>query len=279
MVTTPRIWVDGVAASALPLPDRGLDFGDGLFETLLLKQGEPLLVDYHWQRLEAGLLTLQFPDNTLEHARQCLALACDALHELSWAALRLTITRGTAPRGYAPPAQAAPRVIISAAPLQQDRREPGSPAKVGWADIRWSAQPLLAGLKHANRLEQVLAAGEAQRRGLDEVVVLDQQGDVSSVSAGNLFIVEGDRLRTPALETCGVAGTRRRFVIERLAPALALHCEETHLSPADLERADEIFYCNSLRGLQSVGELGGTAFTRFPVCEALHQRYWELITC
>ena len=278
MATGPSIWIDGSPAEALPLPDRGLDFGDGLFETLLVHNGSPLLLDYHWQRLTIGLQTLGFPD-TDTHARACLEAACPALANQAWVALRLTVTRGGAPRGYAPPTDAEPRVVISAAPLSQDRRELAAPARIDWAEIRWSSQPVLAGLKHLNRLEQVMAAREAQRQDLDEVLVMDQAGCPCSVSAGNIFLASEGRLLTPALELCGVAGTRRRFLLEQLAPALGIPAEEGVITREQILGADELFYCNSLRGLQPVAALGAKQWQRFPLCEALHQQYWESLKC
>lgn len=274
----PAIWVEGERSAALPLPDRGLDFGDGLFETLLLRHGRPLLVDYHWQRLLAGLDRLGFPDCRSRVYEQLMA-ACGELGDLPWSALRLTLTRGAAPRGYAPPASPVPRVVISAAPLEQDRSRFPDPAAVEWADIRWGAQPALVGIKHLNRLEQVMAAREAAQKGVDEVVVLGQDGAVCSLSAANLFAVIDGELVTPPLVASGVAGTRRRLVIEQLAPALGLVAEERVLQPPDLLLADELFYCNSLRGLQPVGRLEGRHWSEHPVCRALHGQYLDVLQC
>jgi len=139
----PAIWVDGEPATALPLPDRGLDFGDGLFETLLLRSGTPLYPDMHFDRLAEGMRRLAFPD-CLQRARICLERACAALGGWPWAALRLTVTRGSAPRGYAPPAQAAPRVVIAAAPLALDRCMLPPALQLHLAGIRYAIQPALA---------------------------------------------------------------------------------------------------------------------------------------
>lgn len=278
MLVSPAIWVDGEQASALPLPDRGLDFGDGLFETLLLQSGKPLFVDLHLERLQAGLVTLGFPD-CLELARQYLLDACAGLAHLEWAALRLTVTRGAAPRGYAPPGDATPRVVITAAPLSQDRSAMPGPVALDWADIRWSSQPLLAGIKHLNRLEQVMAAREAQSLGCDDVVVLGQQGAVCSVSAGNIFIFSGGVLRTPALETCGISGTRRRLILEKWAPELSIPVEQGHLSREDVEAADALLICNSLRGIQPVASLAAKQWSDFSVASLLHEKYCESLFC
>ena len=278
MNATPLIWIDGEPAGALSLPDRGLDFGDGLFETLLLWQGVPQFLQFHLDRLAAGLEVLGFPD-CLDRAKACLADAAASLAERQWSALRLTITRGAGPRGYAPPENAQPRIVITAAPLAQDRQLIPPAVELGWANLRWSSQPLLAGIKHLNRLEQVLVAREVSAAGCDDLIVEDQHGHLCSVSAGNLFLVEQGRLLTPALETCGIAGTRRRLVLEELAPALGIPAAEAHIDRERLLQADEVFCCNSIRGFQAVAAIPERRWDSHPVCTALHQRYVEAMAC
>jgi 4-amino-4-deoxychorismate lyase len=276
--SSPLIWVDGEPAQALPLPDRGLDFGDGLFETLLVRQGVPLFLPLHMERLAAGVDLLSFPD-CIDAAKAQLRHSAARLSDLNWAAMRLTLTRGSAPRGYAAPLEAMPRIVITAAGLAADRSQQAAPLHLGWADLRWSSQPHLAGIKHLNRLEQVLVANQARDSHWDDAVVLDQQGNVCSLSAGNLFLLESGRLLTPSLETCGIAGTRRRLVLEQLAPALGVAVEQAHISPEQLLEADAVICCNSIRGLQAVASLGDRSWTNFAMCEALHQRYVDAMAC
>lgn len=278
MSSSALIWVDGERSTSLPLPDRGLDFGDGLFETLIIKRGVPQFLQLHLDRLSAGLQVLAFPD-CLERADNCLTRAARELQQHQWCALRLTVTRGSGPRGYAAPDNATPRIIVTAAPLSQDRQQVAAPISLGWADMHWSSQPLLAGIKHLNRLEQVLVANQLRQVEADELVVLDQQGNVCSVSAANLFLVESNKLFTPALETCGIAGTRRRLVVEQFAPALGVSVEEAHISPDRLRQAAEVFVCNSIRGLQPVARLDQRHWREHPVCTALHEQYQDAMSC
>ena len=274
MSTEAAIWLNGAPAEALPLPDRGLDFGDGLFETLLLQQGSPLYTELHLQRLAQGLRTLSFP-TCLDRARDDLARAATwvAGRAWDWSALRLTACRGPGPRGYAAPAGVAPRIVISAVELSRDCATMLPPARLSLATLRWGTQPALAGIKHLNRLEQVLAATEYRAVGSDEAIMLDQAGQLVSVTAGNLFLVSGGRILTPALRECGVAGTRRRLVLEQWAPAIGLATEEAALYPQDLLCADEVFYSNSLLGLRPVASFGAGRWREHPVCEALHRQY------
>lgn len=269
-------WLDGISAGALPLPDRGLDFGDGLFETLLLINSEPLLLELHLQRLQRGLDALGFPD-CLAQAREQLLKASLSIQARGWhrTALRVTVSRGQAERGYAPPVQATPRIIISATELDPGQNGMPPAASLVLADIRWSTQPALAGLKHLNRLEQVLAAGEARNAGADEALMLDQQGNVVSVSSGNLFFVLGDRLLTPAISHCGIAGTRRDCVIRRWGPAMGLAVEEVTVTPAQLASAHEVFYSNSLVGLRPVASFQGKQWQYHRVCAALYKHYQD----
>ena len=273
------IRIDGAPAAALPLPDRGLEFGDGLFETLLLKEGRPQHLELHLQRLRAGLRALHFPD-CLPAAAAQLQSVVDEMSQLApaWGVLRLTVTRGAGPRGYAPPSRPQPRIIISVTPLERDVTAGPAPARLGVASVRWPLQPLLAGIKHLNRLEQVLAAREAQLAGFDEAVMRDQDGQVISVTAGNLFIVRGGKLLTPTLDRCGIAGTRRRLVLERWAPALGLHAAEARFGLEELDSAEELFYCNSVVGPRPVASLGNRHWQHHPVCDAMHDQCWSGLT-
>jgi 4-amino-4-deoxychorismate lyase len=274
-VPTPTAtWVDGVCAEALPLPDRAVDFGDGLFETLLLQRGDPLFIDLHIARLQRALQALAFPD-CLDTVQRQLALAASEVRDLGWCwtALRLTVSRGSGPRGYAPPVLTRPRIIITASELPHDCRQIGPPATLSLATMRWPTQPALAGLKHLNRLEQVLAAAERRAAGTDEAAMLDQSGRLVSVVAGNLFLLHEDRLQTPLLTDCGIAGTRRRLVMEQWAGALGLPVQESALGLQDLEAADEVFYCNALQGLRPVASFGRRHWSSHTVCQALFDQY------
>lgn len=274
MPDTRLIWIDGAPGDALPLPDRGLDFGDGVFETLLVRRGEPLWPELHGRRLELGLGALGFPD-CAALAFEHLAKACRDLKALDWhwAALRVTVTRGAGPRGYAPPSEPQPRTVISAAILDRDASQPLHPATLCVADIALADQPRLAGVKHLNRIEQVLAAQQAVDMGADEALTLDQAGDIACTGSGNLFAVTGREIITPPLERCGIRGTRRQLLIERWAPALGLTVREDTLSMALAASADELLYTNALVGVRAVTRIDDLVWPAGPVTDALFQQY------
>lgn len=268
------IWLDGVHTSALPLPDRGLEFGDGLFETLLVRAAQPLFAKLHLQRLQRGCQALAFPSCEVAVRDQLDRAAADlGARGWQWAALRITLTRGAGQRGYAPPENPTPRIIISATKLVDFPGAMATPAIVGLAEMRWPTQPALCGLKHLNRLEQVMAARESRQAGFDEAVMLDQQGRVVSVIAGNLFYVLDAHLLTAPLDDCGIAGTRRDLIMRRWAPALGLAVREESVTTSRLEQADEVFYSNSLVGIRPIGRFGQRSWNDHSICEALYQQY------
>ena len=274
MASSVAVWLDGVPGSSLPLPDRGLDFGDGLFETLLLENGRALFKQAHLERLRVGLGALALPDCS-SRAEQYLDLVCADIvsRDWPWAAARITVTRGAGERGYAAPAQVTPRIIITVSPLQHDCRQMPQPATLVLADLRLSSEPFLAGVKHLNRLEQVIAATQARQAQADESVLLDHSGQVVSVAAGNLFLVVGGEVLTPPLAACPIHGTRRRLVIEQLAPALGLDIREARLEREVFSSCDEVFFTNSLHGLRPVKALGSASWETHPVCQALFEQY------
>ncbi|HEY7775980.1 MAG TPA: aminodeoxychorismate lyase [Kineobactrum sp.] len=271
-------WVDGQQAGALPLPDRAFAYGDGLFETLLLAGQRITLQDYHFARLDDGLRRLGFPD-CIATVREQVALACASVaDERSFSVMRVTVSRGGGPRGYAPPADAIPRIIITLAPVVGNPLLLSAPADLGETSVRWGTQPLLAGLKHLNRLEQVLAAADSLRGGHDEVLMLAQSGEPLSVSAGNLFICVGDQLLTPQLGEAGITGTRRQLIIESLAPACGLKVRETRLDIGQLLAADELFFCSAIAGLRPVARFRHRHWPLHPTTAALHGAYLGWLT-
>ena len=268
-----EIWLDGTPTVTLPLPDRGFDFGDGVFETILIHQGTPLFANLHLERLSLGLKALAIPD-CIAAARQQLDSVTDAIHG-RWSVLRLSVSRGGGQRGYAPPDNVVPRILISVSQLDRDCGQMTTAAKLCFAKIRLATQPFLAGIKHLNRLEQVLASAQVKAEGVDEAIVLDQNGHLTSVVAGNLFLVHKGQLLTPKLDNCGILGTRRRLVIERWAPAIGLTVRESTLTLSDLQAAEEVFYSNSLQAVRPIARIGQQRWNAHGVCEAIFQCYQE----
>lgn len=247
--------VDGQWQTHWPSTDRGLQYGDGLFETIrFAPDGHIPLWKYHRQRLLQGLCALNFPIDSLKQIEQALAQRPDAASDSPLQAGKLIVTRGCGPRGYAPPA--TPELLIQWQPfVPQDwachRLPQGLTA--GFSDIALAIQPALAGFKHLNRLEQVLAR---QRFESDwqEAVMLDTAGQVIEGCMSNLFLLEQGRLITPDLSGSGVNGVVRRWLLSQYNVTV------TTIDRVRLLAADAVFFCNSLQGIISAAQINGQSF-------------------
>jgi 4-amino-4-deoxychorismate lyase len=239
------IVVDGERLGEVDALDRGLLYGDGLFETVLFVDGRAPLWERHIARLtqSCARLRLDCPDE-LQLLRDCAT----ALGTAERAVLRLTVTRGSGARGYAPPRGVAPRRIVAAFPVPEvpvDWYDPG--VCVRFCDLRLATQPALAGMKHLNRLGQVLARAEWDDLAIAEGLLCDAEGLVVCATAANLFAVIDGVLTTPPLDRCGVAGVARAEVLARRRDARIAAIDR-----AALARAEEVFLSSSVRGIVPV---------------------------
>lgn len=251
----PRTLVNGRAQDSVNALDRGLLLGDGLFETIAVRQGRIPLWPSHCERLERGCraLGLPAPDRAVI-ADEMEQLRDDDAH----GTLRLTLTRGLGPRGYAQPDPVEPTRVITFHPGQPATAT--KPLRLRWCDTRLGLQPALAGLKHLNRLEQVMARAEWSDPGIDEGIVQSLDGRVIECVAANLFLVRDAVLITPRIRDCGVAGVARREVLATAA-SLGLTTEERDVSPDEVTTADELFVTSSVRGIAAVGHVEDGSYT------------------
>jgi 4-amino-4-deoxychorismate lyase len=249
--------VDGLSGSTLPVADRGLQYGDGLFETIAVLDGRPCLWDRHLARLREGCerLGLPAPDpDVLVAEAQSLAAGC------ARAVLKVIVTRGDGGRGYRPPIPAQPRRILQLGqwPAYPDAwRTEG--VRVRWCATRLGHQPRLAGLKHLNRLEQVLARAEWDDAAVPEGLMLDLDGDVVSGTQSNLFVLRRGTVITPPLDRCGIAGVARAVALETLRTA-GLAVRVARLARDEVSGADALFLTSALIGCWPVRELDGEPF-------------------
>ncbi len=241
-------WIDGVPADALSVKDRGLAYGDGLFETVLVKAGQPLLFERHLERLARGSKRLVMALDLPLIERECKAFAA----QVNEGVMKLIVTRGDGQRGYAPTADVQPRRVLQASPSPV---YPAANAEQGIrlfpCRTRLAEQPLLAGLKHLNRLEQVLARNEWHDTEHAEGLMRDVSGRIVEAVYSNLFMVKRGVLLTPDLTRCGVAGVMRAALLD-LAEQNNLPVRALDLDLSDLQKADEVFVCNSVYGIWPV---------------------------
>ena len=250
------ILVDGVAQAQVDAMDRSLHYGDGLFETLAVFAGRIRCWEDHWQRLSGGCrrLGLSCPDRGLLE-REVLELSEGADRRV----VKVLLTRGSGPRGYRTPPEAIPRRILIASdwpdhPPQHAREG----VRVRLCRARLGHNPALAGLKHCNRLEQVLARREWQDEA-EEGLMLDLDGNLIEGTMSNVFLVRGGALVTPDLSRCGVAGVTRQRIIDR-SPDLGIPVEVSEVTLAQARGAEALFLCNTLIGLWPVRAFEGREY-------------------
>lgn len=244
--------VNGVESDAVSARDRGLMYGDGVFRTFPLRGGKPRL----WRRQYAKL------------AADCAALrmACPAagVFERDLAAItarfpdcvvKIVVTRGSGERGYAIPAAASPLRMVSAGSLPDyPQHHYDSGVRVHLCRLRLALQPALAGIKHLNRLENVLARSEWSDPGIAEGLLRDADGNVIGGTMSNVFLVKGGALLTPDLTRCGVAGVQRELVLE-LARDNNIPVRSAAVGMNELLQADEVFLVNSVIGVWQIAAL------------------------
>jgi len=267
---TPAIptWINGQPDDRLPVSDRGLAYGDGLFETILITNRGPVLLEYHLERLMlgAGRLGIPLDRNLIEkdlHAYPGLQ---------SPGVVKLIVTRGSGGRGYATNGVGVPTCILSSHPT------PVYPSTIAEQGIqlfpcatRLGINPRLAGIKHLNRLEQVLARQEWQGSDdFQEGLMCDIDGHPVEGVMTNLFIVEGNDIVTPMLDQCGVAGVMRRWLMERLRTQ-GYGVKETQITLDRFRVADERFFCNSVLGVWPVARFEESRWPVGPVSQLAQQ--------
>jgi len=247
------ILVNGVPGDTIAVTDRGLAYGDGVFRTLAVRGGQPRQWRRHYDRLgrDCAALGIVCPDETT--LRSDLAQLSNSGSDF---AVKIIITRGSGPRGYAPPSPAQPTRIVSASALPQYPQDFAARGiRLRLCAIRLGFQPALAGVKHLNRLENVLARREWDDADIAEGLLCDTEGNAICGTMTNLFLVERGALFTPALTRCGVAGVTRDRVID----AAARHGVACHVENVACERvlqAEEVWLTNSLVGIWQARELG-----------------------
>jgi 4-amino-4-deoxychorismate lyase len=255
--------VDGHACGSVPGADRGLNYGDGLFETLRVHAGTAPLLERHLARLRAGAerLALPWPGAAVlqaETARLAAAGPTDAV-------IKIVLTRGDGGRGYAPDPSAPGRRLLSLHPLPPGLEQP---LAVGVCRTRLASSPAVQGLKHLGRLEQVLAAGEAAAAGWGEGLMLDAAGCVTEGTRHLLFWRRAGRLETPPCSTLAVDGVMRALLLEALAEAGTPGREATLRYDA-IHEIEEMFLCNAVAGVRGVSWLDGRALHETPMLARL----------
>lgn len=249
---TQTVLINGQAQSEISVLDRGLLYGDGLFETIRVARGKVCLWSQHMQRLTYGCTRLGLPQPDVGG----LAAEVESLiKDQDQAVIKILLTRGEGQRGFASPKPVHVTRIVLLQPFPDDYKDR---AKRGIKTIlcrtRLAKQPVLAGLKHLNCLQQVMARNEWDDPEIMEGFMLDESDNVIEGCMSNVFVVDKGKLFTPDLASCGVAGVVRECILS-LAQDLGLELDIKKISKQQFLQADEIFISNSLIGVWPVNQL------------------------
>ncbi|WP_445424891.1 aminodeoxychorismate lyase [Alishewanella sp. HL-SH06] len=237
---------------------RALQYGDGVFTTIAIKQGQPQLWPLHLARLQLSVTRLAMP--AIDWSGLTQAVLTEAAKQNSNGVIKLLISRGIGGRGYAPSPHSSALVYLYHAQMPDYHRWREQGISVGVAQLRLAIQPALAGLKHTNRLEQVLLKQELAKTDFDDLLVADQQQQLTEATAANLFYQLKGHWYTPPLHLAGVAGVMRQHILNEQA-----QFQERCLSLAELDQVEAMFICNALLGVAPVRQLSGRALPLEPV--------------
>ena len=253
----PAILVNGEPGERVSVLDRGFQYGDGIFETIRVTDGRPEFWERHMARLASGCERLRLPAPDGQLLRREAGQLCEASRA---GVLKIIVTRGIGGRGYRLPEKAAPTRVVALFPAPD---YPESFVREGvrarFCRARLSDQPMLAGLKHLNRLDQVMARGEWSDEAIQEGLMCDAANNVIEGTMTNFFIVRGGALHTPELSRCGVLGVMRDIVLD-LAQQLGIETEIRAIPRDEMKSAAEIFLTNSVIGIWPVRELEGRVY-------------------
>lgn len=257
--------VNGEFADSVQANDRGLMYGDGVFRTFRIENGVPQHWDRHYRKLarDCEALGLACPEKDLLTTE--LMLVAKARPDC---VAKLIVTRGAGGRGYLPEASLEPTRIVLSSPVPDHAKL--DEVRVRLCDIRLSLQPRLAGIKHLNRLENVLARMEWNDPEISEGLLLDADDRVIEGTMSSLFLYRGGRLIAPDLARCGVDGVQRERVFE-FSAACNIPVQVMSFGIEFLMQAEEVFLVNSVIGLWQVTALERTTWNRGRFCEALRE--------
>lgn len=267
--------VNGEISSAVSAADRGLNYGDGVFETVRVRGGVARFWQSHMDRLEIGCQRLGI-------ARPEQAVLLREVQTVSAGrpvcVVKIIVTRGVPDartgRGYAPPRDGAVTRIVACYPMPDGMEStvegvsnPNDPShspaglRVRICELRLARQPVLAGIKHLNRLEQVMARSEWDDPKYSEGILLDEDDYVVCGTASNIFLVSAGQMLAPRLDRCGVRGVMRGEILKAFTP----RCEQRRITLDMLPEADEVFLCNSIRGIMPVTRIDDWQYSIGPV--------------
>ena len=272
-----NIWINGKPSTLIPASDRGLAYGDGVFETIRIDRRQPTLANLHWQRLSDSLNRLGVaidPGLLLTEVRDFLMVQSE-----SQGILKVIVTRGSGGRGYNPAGCGSFRRVLSFHALPA---HPPANAEQGVnlfpCQTRLGHVPALAGMKHLNRLENVLARSEWDNTDFQEGLLLDIKDRVIEGTMTNLFMVKKNgTIITPALDLCGINGVCREYILQQ-SDSWGLSVLEQDIDENQLLQADEVFVANSVNGIWPVARYRNRTWSVGAVTAMVRDRLVDVLT-
>ena len=270
--------VYGVTSPHIPVSDRASNYGDGCFTTIAVSSARAEFLTHHLSRLEEGCKVLHIPFIQWDSLQSMIT---EQASDLTEGVIKVIVSRGSGGRGYSPQGCEEPTVVITRHAMPghyPTLRQQG--VTLGLSTFQLARQPILAGIKHLNRLEQVLIKAGMAQTNHEDCVVTDTEGFVVETSAANLFWRKGETWFTPELGHAGVSGVMRRCIKEFL-DSQDVSCYEVSVKPENLHCADEMLICNSLLGAVPVTEFHSqdAVSTRYPINFVRTIQQWLQSVC
>lgn len=269
--------INGEFSNSIEVFDRGFMYGDGLFETIRVVNGNPVLWDYHIKRLLEGSNKLALPIDSMLITRLRSGLdrvVKEAGRHTETCIVKIVISRGVGGRGYQSPEEINLTDVIICYPA------PDYPLSFGLNGVqlrtckhRLSENPHLAGIKHLNRLDQVLASrelqqgvlqGEASGSSVSEGLMLDQSGRAIEGTKSNILLFEKDCIVSPDMNLCGVDGVAKNYIFD-CAKQIGLRTKIKNIMPSDIPEYKGMAITNSVMGIWPVNRLDGVELPISPI--------------
>jgi len=260
------VLINGEELPEISVFSRNMQYGDGLFETCIAMNNQILFWPYHFSRLDIGCekLSIKKIDEIVwfNDIKKALSLSLNKR-----CVVKLILSRGNSVRGYGYKDNIEPVRVVIISDMTQSLINKSYVLE--YAKSGYHSNPKLAGIKHCNRLEQILARSNLSS---NEAIMLDEQENVISVTQGNIYFVFGNKLLTPKLDRCGVVGSRRSLILE-LARSLKMKAMESDISINQVQQADEVFISNSVIGIQPVHLIETHKLGKNPLTEKIQKAF------
>jgi len=262
----PIVLIDGEEQEKVSVFNRNMQYGDGLFETCITSNNQILFWMYHFSRLTAGCEKLNIKkideDVWLRDIKKAFSLSSKKS-----CVVKLILSRGNSLRGYGYKDDIEPVRVVIISEMQQSLMN--NEFALEYSKSGYHSNPQLAGIKHCNRLEQVLARSYLSS---NEAIMLDEKENVISVTQGNIYFIFGNKLLTPKLDRCGVVGSRRSLILE-LASSLKIDTLVSNISINQVQQADEVFISNSVIGIQPIQSIESYKLGKNPLTKKIRKAF------